>query len=206
MTRRYMVHPDHQLFRQGCCLLRNRISVWTSTCICISRFLVLQVRSEGEEGLQVLMVGRKSGYPPPFADLAQAHEEVASAAKALERTQCGVELEIDFTPDACVGMKERVVELLPRASWIHLSVHGEVSPQFPQGSMLFGDNENQRLTATEIVSSATSAPWNARCAIASACQTGLGSVAGSFQTCCYLEIVVMICFNLAYSMKISGKV
>lgn len=176
MRRRYKLSADSNIgsIRQWTLGLENCFKAHYS-----SDELVAQVHCDPVKDKLAVLVGRKSGYPTPsFSDLKDAHKEVAAVAEALGRvTTCTVVL--DNTPEMSTGMKERVTEILPNASWIHLAVHGEISPQFPQGSLLFGENNEQRLTATEIITSSMSSPWSARCVIASACQSGLGSVAGT---------------------------
>lgn len=137
-------------------------------------FYIGQVHSRYPEGPAVL-VGRRTGYPPGWRNLSKAHEEVDIVTQEFGSTS--VFKVLDNTPDSSAHMKEKVMEVLPEASWIHLCVHGEISPQFPQGSFLLGDTDDQRLTAGDIIRAATS-PWRARAVVASACQTGLGAVAG----------------------------
>lgn len=136
-------------------------------------FVYLQTLHSGcGEGAVPVLVGKKSGYPREYPDLKQAHKEVDAVAEATGSSEKMV-LKDDELSHA------RMMEVLPNASWIHLCVHGEVSSQFPQGSLLFGDNDSQRLTAEEILTVAPSA-WRARAVVLSACQTGLGSVAGKY--------------------------
>lgn len=134
------------------------------------------VRSGCEEGAVPVLVGKKSGYPPGYQDLREAHKEVDAVAEAIGQSSSMMVLKDDDLSHA-----RNLMEVLPNASWIHLCVHGEVSSQFPQGSLLFCDNGSQRLTAEEIMTVAPSA-WRARAVVLSACQTGLGSVAGMHST------------------------
>lgn len=128
-----------------------------------------------DEDAGPVLVGKKSGYPPGWNNLKQAHKEVDAVAEAMRSATTSSTVLKDTSPDEL--SQARMMEVLPKASWIHLSVHGEVSSQFPQGSLLFSDDDSQRLTAEQIMTLAPSA-WRARAVVASACQTGLGAVAG----------------------------
>lgn len=135
-------------------------------------------RSGCDEGVgPPVLVGKKSGYPPGWNNLKQAHEEVDAVAETMTAST----VLKDTGPDEL--SQARMLEVLPMASWVHLSVHGEVSSQFPQGSLLFSDNDGQRLAAEQIITLAPSG-WRARAVVASACQTGLGAVAGTCATHC----------------------
>lgn len=133
-----------------------------------------QVHSGRSQGAAVL-VGRMSGYPPGWPNLTEAHKEVNAVQSFCGLTPITV---LDDTPEMDVHMKEKVMELLPDASWIHFSVHGQFSSRYPQGSLLLGDSDSKRLTAAEIISSSAPSLWRARAAIVSASQTGLGSLTG----------------------------
>jgi CHAT domain-containing protein len=131
--------------------------------------------SDEDAGLPVL-VGKSSGYPPGWSNLKQAHKEVDAVAEAMKSKRMASTVLKDTSPGELSPAS--MLELLPTASWVHLSVHGEVSSQFPQGSLLFSDDDGQRLTAEQIITLAPSG-WRARAVVASACQSGLGAVAGT---------------------------
>ncbi|KAG0557313.1 hypothetical protein KC19_11G119400 [Ceratodon purpureus] len=180
--------PFGALYEKGSSYLIEQYAISVSPAIWCSRRLEMLYyhlkvspppRMNADAGPPVL-VGRKDGYPDAFGSLVQAHEEVAAVAQALNsRTGFKMLIDDDTDPGLRTRMKERVMDILPNASWIHLSVHGEISSKYPQGSLLLGDNDNQRLSAAEIIDSGLrSSTWRARCAVASACQSGLGSVAG----------------------------
>lgn len=138
----------------------------------------VQTTSSGcDEGVgPPVLVGKKSGYPPGWNNLKQAHKEVDTVAKAMRSVTASTTVLKDTGPDEL--SQARMLEVLPTASWVHLSVHGEVSSQFPQGSLLFSDNDGQRLAAEHIITLAQPG-WRARAVVASACQTGFGAVAGT---------------------------
>jgi CHAT domain-containing protein len=74
------------------------------------------------------------------------------------------------------NMKTIVKQYMQKASWLHFAAHGQVSKEFPWGSLLLGCDDSSRLTGDEI---GRAGPLPARAAVLSACQTALGSVRGN---------------------------
>lgn len=124
-----------------------------------------------------LLVGRKTGYPANWKDLSKAHEEIAcikefcagSADVVIDDSELGNE------GGRQQAMKERMLEHVQTASWVHFAVHGQISRAFPRGSLLLGDNDLARWNSDDI--SAAGLPC-ARSVVLSACQSGLGTLGG----------------------------
>ncbi|KAJ7563144.1 hypothetical protein O6H91_03G098300 [Diphasiastrum complanatum] len=114
-----------------------------------------------------LVVGRTDGYLSPWPNLNNAKNEVNAVRQS-------------FSPSGLWKLfgkedqnaKSFVLQHLREASWLHLTFHGEISEQYPRGSLILGQ---ERLSGHEIVSCG---PLSARAAVLSACVTGLGVLRG----------------------------
>jgi CHAT domain-containing protein len=130
--------------------------------------IVWQVFGDGGE----LLVGRETGYPEGWLSLDNAHAEVEAVQEFCVSPVSITESSHDGSND---NMKTIVKQCMQKASWLHFVAHGQVSKEFPRGSLLLGCDDSSRLTGDEI---AQAGPLPARAAVLSACQTALGSVQG----------------------------
>ncbi|CAN5965050.1 unnamed protein product [Sphagnum jensenii] len=119
-----------------------------------------------------LLVGRETGYPEGWLSLDNAHAEVKAVQEFCHSAVSITESSHDGSND---NMKTIVKQYMQKASWLHFAAHGQVSTEFPQGSLLLGCDDSSRLTGDEI---GRAGPLPARAAVLSACQTALGSVRG----------------------------
>ncbi|CAM6019512.1 unnamed protein product [Sphagnum balticum] len=119
-----------------------------------------------------LLVGREAGYPEGWPSLDNAHAEVEAVQEFCHSAISITDSSHDGSND---NMKTIVKQYMQKASWLHFAAHGQVSKEFPWGSLLLGCDDSSRLTGDEI---GRSGPLPARAAVLSACQTALGSVRG----------------------------
>ncbi|CAK9267615.1 unnamed protein product [Sphagnum jensenii] len=152
--------------------LIERFAITVAPSICTVRLCgkLYENKVFGDGG--ELLVGRETGYPEGWLSLDNAHAEVEAVQEFCVSPVSITESSHDGSND---NMKTIVKQYMQKASWLHFVAHGQVSKEFPRGSLLLGCDDSSRLTGDEI---AQAGPLPARAAVLSACQTALGSVRG----------------------------